>query len=455
MARILFSNFPWFVHDTTKPHLTFKQGIRAGSRWPFVQTGLYFSPDQFRFGGYLPAPQFLMSAASFLERAVAGEHSVVIRDSIARGESYATFLRFFDSLRPDFLIVEVGSASFDHDRAFMALLKKRRPEMKIAIAGPSAKTVFESKDKCDVQPIDCWFQGEYEHHAVDFVTNGATGLLPMRLLSREELTRVPFPMYDEPASLNYWDACPAGQQAPHLQLWASRGCVYKCTFCAWPGTMTGDDPDGTKPRSVRHYTPIWLDAFIRERIAKSKTAGTPFRSIYFDDDWWNNSRRENLAVCEVMKRIGLPWFAMCRSDTSDKETWTAMRDSGCRGVKVGFESASQRVIDQIVNKRLNVAEGVEWCRFIKSLGMTVHTTWTCGLPGETAEEQNETRALIQKMYDTGAHDTHQLSGTAVLDGTPLALIEKGEHLAKYPGAVADENYHSSKDGVAKIESMSK
>jgi radical SAM superfamily enzyme YgiQ (UPF0313 family) len=116
-----------------------------------------------------------------------------------------------------------------------------------------------------------------------------------------------------------------------------------------------------------------------------------------------------------------------------------------------MESGSQRVVSDIINKRLDIAKAVETCRWLRSIGMTVHTTWSIGHPGETPEEAQMTRDLIARMYAEGCHDTHQLSGTAEIDGTPLATLRKVGHLAKYPGAKVDENYLVSADGQRKIE----
>ncbi len=428
-----------------------RRGIRAGSRWPFTNP-TRLTPDRFQFGEYTPTPFFLQSAAAYAFRAVDGEHSVILRDSIARGESYKTFLDYITQLKPDCLIVETGAASWNHDRELLAHLKKMLPGLRVAVAGPTAKTAHQAEIELpSIRPTDAFLQGEYEKNAVDFI-NGAAGLLPFQMLTKEELHRLPHPMFDEACALNYWDACPAGQQAPHLQLLTSRGCPYKCCFCAWPATMTGNDPDGTQPRSVRFYSPEWVESFIRDRMEKAKAAGTPLRSVYLDDDTSNLSDKHTLAICEVMKRIGLPWSAMCRADTSTREVWQAMKDAGCFGVKIGIESISQRVVDEIVNKRLDVPKALETAKWLRSIGMTVHLTLTVGLPGETKAEREATIAFSQTCIRDGWCDTFQLSGTATIEGTPLDTLAKGMALKAYPGASA-EGFTRDADGVHKIETL--
>lgn len=230
--------------------------------------------------------------------------------------------------------------------------------------------------------------------------------------------------------------------------YANNVLVKNCSFCAWPATMTGNDPDGTGKRAVRNYSPEYMEEFLARAIREYG-----FRSIYDDSDTFNLQERHTIAMCEVYRKTGLPWSAMCRADTISEETWKLMKDSGCFGVKIGFESGSQRVVDKIINKRLDLKAAAETARFLRSIGMTVHGTFSIGHPGETRAEAQQTVHLIKQLYVSGGLDTHQLSGTAVIEGTPLDTIEHGKHLKAYDAAVIDGNYIRSTDGQAKIEGM--
>jgi radical SAM superfamily enzyme YgiQ (UPF0313 family) len=85
--------------------------------------------------------------------------------------------------------------------------------------------------------------------------------------------------------------------------------------------------------------------------------------------------------------------------------------------------------------------------------MTVHGTFTVGLPGETKEQQHETIAYIKDLYDTGGLDTHQLSGTAEIEGTPLHTLKVTGSLEKYAAAKIDDAYMANPDGAAKLREM--
>lgn len=212
--------------------------------------------------------------------------------------------------------------------------------------------------------------------------------------------------------------------------------------------MTGNDPDGKGKRPVRFHSPQWVESYILDCLKKH-----PYKQIYFDDDSFNLSDKHVLEICEVMKRIKLPWSAMCRGDTIKQETWLAMKEAGCFGVKIGFESGNQWVVDHIVNKSLDIEKCAQTCKWLQSIGIRVHGTFTIGLVGETKEQQQDTINFIKRLRGDGSISTHQLSATAVVDGTPMSHIVKGERLEKYDGSVMSSDFVMVKDGQFGIENM--
>lgn len=441
--KIVFINLPWWCNE---PGGVLRFGVRAGSRWPFTMRA-HCHPDAYAPGGYLPFPFFMAHAAAFVQRQFS-EATVILRDSIALREGYEASFNWLANERPDYAIIESATPSWDHDRAAIARLVERCPDCKVIVTG--TVTTIKAQEALAVSGVVAAVQGEYEHGVCDAI-QGSSGVIGHHLLTREEMNRAPFPLLPVDTALHYWDACPRGHCPPQLQVWSSRGCPYRCCFCAWPATMTGNDPDGTGKRSVRIYTPEYMAAMLEDALGRF-----PFASIYDDSDTFNLVEKHTQAMCEVYRKTGLPWSAMCRADTVSRETWQLMRASGCFGVKIGFESGSQRVIDHIINKRLDLGEAADTARFLRSIGMTVHGTFTVGLPGETHEEMQQTVDFINSLYASGALDSHQLSGTAVIEGTPLGNLAQqglGGRLKAYDEAVIDERFIASTDGQAKIERM--
>lgn len=435
--KALFTNPPWWIRqEGTPPKRYWIAGVRAGSRWPMTGA-VASSPDRFRFGDYLPYPCFMGYAASYAQRHT--DAQIFFRDSIALRESYDTYYRHIEHGGYDFIFFESSSPSWGNDTNIIREIHRRSPNARIVVTGPVMAA--KAENALAELPIHACIKGEYEKGSVR-VINGESGVLDFDLLTTEEMNSAPFPYYDDTHAKRYWDGSPAGQQRPQAQVWASRGCPFKCIFCVWPATMTSNDPDGAHPRKVRHYTPEYVEALVRELIERYH-----YRCIYFDDDTFNLGDSHVRGICEVMAHVGVPWSAMCRADTIRMETWAIMKESGCFGVKIGFESGNQWVVDNIVKKRLDLELAKEVVYELKRLGMTVHGTFTLGLPGETPEQMEDTKRLANEL----PFDTCQASGTAVIEGTPLHTLEKHGHLDAYAGARIDAGYESESDGNVRFQ----
>jgi radical SAM superfamily enzyme YgiQ (UPF0313 family) len=442
-VRVLFSNPPWWGEPkacvnpaTGRRFIMYTAGIRAGSRWPF--TFMLPTPPDSSNCHLQPYPFFMGYATTYLAKQTGAD--VVFRDSIALRESYDRYNAYLRQENFDYIVIESASPSWEHDRKVILEIKKLRPDIRIVVTGPITSM---GAALLDAAPVHACVRGEYEK-GVTRVVEGADGVIDFDLLTLDEMNNSPFPYYDEVIAHRYFDYNPKGQQAPHAQVWSSRGCPFKCIFCVWPAAMTGNDPDGTGKRTVRHYTADYMEAFLTELVGKYR-----YRSIYFDDDTFNLGDKHVERMCGVMRKIGLPWSAMCRADTSRMELWKEMKESGCFGVKIGFESGNQSVVDNIVNKRLNLEYARDVVAELKRLSMTVHGTFTYGLPGETTEQMMDTK----RYRDSLGLDTCQESGCAEIEGTPLHTLANKSSLAKYSGAKLDEGYLREVDGRVKYDKL--
>lgn len=441
--KILFSNPPWWGNQVTitkkskylrrkSDFVKWERGVRSGSRWPHTYIGRS-APGNPVFGDYLPFPFFLAYAASYVQEGIGSKGTVVLRDSIARSESYEDYFNFVKENQFTHIVFESASPSWEHDKQIIERVKRENPGLIIAVAGPISSLGDKIINEQGVQAV---LKGEFEKNSLKFV-KGTLGVLDHDLLTIEEMNSSPYPYFEDEVMRIYWDNNPIGQKAPHFQVWSSRGCPFKCIFCVWPATMTGNDPEGLSRRTVRYYTPEYMEGLITHAVEKYG-----FRSVYFDDDTFNLGTSHVSKMCEVMKSIQLPWSAMCRADTIKMDIWKIMKDAGCFGVKLGFESGDQQVVDRIVNKHLDLDYAAKVVHHIKSLGMTVHGTFTYGLPGETKRNMEKTRQYIRSL----PFDSVQESGTAEIEGTPLAQLRKLGSLEAYPEANLPEETPIYLDG---------
>jgi len=449
--KILLSNMPWF--DGKDNFFGFKVdrgGVRSGSRWPltykilnplsFLKKPFYFRDYRIPYA-YYPAPFFLMSAASYIEKNVKGSR-VVIRDSIVRRESEQAFLDFLNSEKFDLIFIETSTNSWANDERLIKKIVSLNPRTKLAICGTISESQFYETLK--IKNVIAAVRGEFEKNFVK-VVNGAVGFLDFDFMTKEEMNLAPHPKWDNEVANWYYDMNPRGGDHPRMHVMASRGCPYKCIFCVWPSVLTGNDQYGDQARKVRYYTPEFLEPYIIDSINKFK-----FKSVWFDDDTFNLGTAQTERMCNMMTRINVPWYAMCRADTVDLKVWNEMKNAGCKGIKIGVESGSQYVVDKIINKNLDLNYTKEVVKYCRSIGMTVHGTFTIGHPGETEEQMYLTLKYIKETPFSSV----QISGASVFSDTPLKNLEN-KLLKSYSGAKIDENYSHHSDGNKKWIELSK
>ncbi len=405
--RVFLGNGPWYRDGLV--------GVRAGSRWPHLQDPC---------DPYLPFPFYLAYATAILERE---GFEVFLLDGIAERISTEEFVRRCVEFRPDFVLLEVSTASIEDDLSTAAAIRAGLPQARIAFAGlfPEAG----GSEFLEEHPeVDYAFRGEYEYTLLEVVqalargeqrtdhlgtscrdASGKVVVNPRRPLI-PDINAIPWPSRKQLPMLNYHDL-PGGLPGPSLQLWASRGCPFHCTFCAWPQIMYGGD-------QYRVRDPVDV---VDEMEATVKEYG--FRSVYFDDDTFNLGKKRILTLAEEMARrdLRVPWAAMARADTSDEETLRAMKQAGLRSIKYGVESASQEIIDRC-GKGLDLSRVERVVSLTKRLGINTHLTFTFGLPGETRETIKETIALAKRLDP----DSVQFSIATPFPGSQLFLQMEAE-----------------------------
>ena len=447
--KILFSNPPWWGKQDwqefkdwntgeKKREYRYYQGVRAGSRWPSMYLG-QSSPDNFVYKDYIPFPYFMAYAASYVKYHT--NFDVVLRDSIARKESLQTYYEYLKTEKFDFIFIETSTPSLEYDKQIIKQIQSILPKTKIVLTGTIIAT--KAQQLLDELEIYAVIKGEYDKNSLK-VLNNQEGIIEYDILTQKEINEAPLPYYEKEIMFNYYNNRPLGQKYPHAHIFSSRGCPYKCIFCAWPATLTSNDIDGNGIRNIRYYDKDYMFKYVKFLVESG------YKSILFDDDTFNLGDKHTLEMCEVMKEFNIPWSAMCRIDTISLDTWKKMKESGCFGVSIGFESGSQYVIDNIVNKHLDLKKAQETLKYIKKLGFTIHGTFTFGLPGETKAQMQETIEFIKN----NPFDTYQTSGCAVIDGTPLGELLSQKSLNKFKGANINDEFDIEIDGKVKWKKIS-
>lgn len=372
--KILLANPPWRKGKF--------YGIRAGSRWPFMTE---IEPGN-KIPGYMPFPFFLAYAAAVLEKE---GFEVMLKDALAEGLDEEEFMSEAVEFAPGLYAAETSTPSINIDIETARKIKERMPDVKTVLCGPHA-SVFPVQLMEENPHIDFIIVNEYEFALAELASGLKAGKKGEAIPGvwyrgrdgvvfggkREQIKDInvyPWPARHHLPMLAYNDTF-SGMPSPNVQVWASRGCPFKCNFCNWPSAMYGGS--SYRVREVKNV--------IDEVEYLIKKYG--FKAFYFDDDTFNIGKERILAICkEIIKRgITVPWGAMARADTSDRETLAAMKNAGLYAIKFGVESGVQEIVDTC-GKGLDLSKVLTAVKTAKELGIKVHLTFTFGLPGETKE----------------------------------------------------------------------
>ena len=436
--KVLLANPPW-KKDARR------YGVRAGSRWPFTMPAS--APDTV---GYLPFPFFLAYGTALLEARSKAEVAAV--DAIGEGLTEEQYLERLAALAPDIIMAETSRASFPQDLHHAVTAKDLLPEVTYVMAGPQASVA--PQDILSRHPeVDYCFAGEYEWTLLDFVNTRLDGkfspeAMPglawrdkqgsARVNARRplgDLAELPWPAYKHFPMLRYRDYF-CGIPAPMVNMVASRGCPFKCSFCLWPEVMYGGHKYRTRePADVADEMAFLVDTY-------------GFKTVYFDDDTFNIGRDRIIELAGEIRRRDrdISLAVMARADTMDDDMLLALKGAGLTAIKYGLESASQAIIDRC-GKGLDIEKAKRMIRFTQDMGVKVHLTFTVGLPGET-EKSIEDSINLARELDT---ESIQISLATPFPGTPFyAQIQAEGHLL----ATDEELFDGSHRCVTRTEALS-
>lgn len=168
------------------------------------------------------------------------------------------------------------------------------------------------------------------------------------------------------------------------QIITARGCPFSCSFCS-ASALWG-----------KSYTMRSSENVIGEIKSVADRYGV--KGLKFFDSTFTVNKMHVLSICQGFEREGLnrmPWECEIRADTVDRQLLAAMRNAGCYYIKIGLESASERVLKRI-NKRITVDHVERTLNLANELGLRTFVFFTWGHPGETVEDMNKTLELSRK-----------------------------------------------------------
>jgi anaerobic magnesium-protoporphyrin IX monomethyl ester cyclase len=176
------------------------------------------------------------------------------------------------------------------------------------------------------------------------------------------------------------------RRTPVAPILSSRGCPFKCSFCAAPVT-TGQKMRYRSPENVlREIDMLVFDYGVKE-------------IVFQDDEMYANKERARKIIQGIKERsYDLVWKnTNLASWRMDYDLIKLMKESGCYQITISPESGNPRVLREIIHKPAkmdNAREVVMWC---KELGIETLADFVIGFPGETWDEIRDTASFAEEL----------------------------------------------------------
>jgi anaerobic magnesium-protoporphyrin IX monomethyl ester cyclase len=103
--------------------------------------------------------------------------------------------------------------------------------------------------------------------------------------------------------------------------------------------------------------------------------------IIFIDDTFNVPPHRFKELVRIFAEYPFEWFSFLRVQYVDEDIVKAMKDSGCRGVYLGVESASDKVLKNM-NKRATKAQFARGVELLNKFDIDYLAAFVIGYPGE-------------------------------------------------------------------------
>ncbi|MDD5432289.1 MAG: radical SAM protein [Candidatus Omnitrophica bacterium] len=342
--------------------------------------------------GTLYYPFYLSYAAGVLEQEKGID--VFMIDAIAEGYNEASLIQKIKNISPSLVICDTSTPSIYNDVRICELIKNTLPHVVVFLVGthPSALPeetlslsrlidgIARKEYDYTIRDIALFLRDGKDWHQVDGISY-RDGMNFVNTKNREfinDLDSLPFVAKVYKQKLNIYRYFFAAGRYPMVMMVTGRGCPFQCRWCLYPQTMYGHKYRLRSPENV--FAEL---EYITKELPQVKEIG-------FEDDTFTADLDRCEKICDlIMKnKLRIRWWANARADLP-LEIMKKMKSAGCRLLITGFESGSQRILDN-VSKKIKIEDSYLFAKNARRVGLLVHGCFVLGNIGETKEDILET-----------------------------------------------------------------
>ena len=312
-----------------------------------------------------------------LERYIRENHIDMMGIGGLSGEymDIARIVSYVDRIEPN-VIIQVGGGIMTADPE---VTMKAMPEVDFGIIGEGEQT--------SVELIEALGSGG-DLSSVDglIFRNGEEFRITGRRKEIDNLDSLPFPDYEGFNFAEYLKCNPdlsdEGRKYSQVSVIGGRSCRYNCTFCFHP--------------SGSRYRQRSLDSIFSEidyLVSNYNISYIALREELFATD--NERVRQ---FCERVEPYDFDWSIQLRIDSINQELVDMLKDTRCRYVFVGVESADDKVLKSM-RKGITRSQIEEALDMLKKAGLNSRSGVIFGDPAETRETATFTLDWFRKNYE--------------------------------------------------------
>lgn len=311
---------------------------------------------------------------------------------------------------PDVVVIESATRCFPDDLAVLQRVKASTGCVVVLVGQHAA--AFEEEARTIADHV---IPGEYESALLELIRALQDAHEPPGLPERRrfvEVDELSWPEDEDVSRLDYVGPLP-GHRYRQIHMYASRGCPMRCDYCV--------------AVHVYYESPNWRrrdpDDVLAEMVHLEHKYRGRFDGFFFDEEVHFLNKRFILELCEKMIAADLGHLrhtAMGTYFSLDEEMLTAMHAAGYRQLKLGIETASANIAEQMgLGKKHDLDKLREVLRIARDLGLESYGNFVVGANGSSYAADMETAGLVRELLSEGLLHEMQVSICTPQPGTPF------------------------------------
>lgn len=349
----------------------------------------------------LNPPLGLLYVAAYLQKH--SDHEITVLDAQAEPMNSAALEQFIRKAGPDIVGLTAMTFTLLDVLNIVRIVKAVDYNIRIVLGGPHPWLYPDLT--ITLEGIDFLVMGEGEMTFLELVNNiddkdklreveglvfkdhGEIVRTKPRLLN-ENLDILPYPARHLTDIKKYSSLL--ARRSPVTTMITSRGCPYRCSFCARPhlGKVF-------RARSA---------ANVVDEMQECLNLG--IKEIFIYDDTFSVNRDRVREICReiIKRRLDVIFDIRTRIDNVDDELLRLLKEAHCERIHYGIESGSDRIL-KILKKGITIEQIEEVVRKTREAGIAILAYFMIGSPGEAREDVMNTIEFARKIDPDFAHFT--------------------------------------------------